>query len=318
MADILITGGAGFIGSHMARRRVRAGADVHVIIRPGSEAARLHDIREQITVHEVDLADADALAACLARVSPRSVHHFAAVTRPPTDLSPVDSAVFAEQDVTNLFNLVRAMADAPRPPDAFIRAGTIAEYGISPTPYREDAREGPVTSYGAAMLAGTQHLHALKGRLPFPCLTARLALVYGPGQATSFFIPYVAERLVRGEPAVIQNPNDRRDLIHIDDVLDGFDRLEERMPLEADVLNLCTGVAPRMGDVAAIILRECGGEPHLLQTGEAGARGGAKNLVSCPETCARVIDWRARIRLEEGLARLVGDLRSERRGPPRA
>lgn len=305
MADVLITGGAGFIGSHFARHSLARGASVHVTIRPRRAAERLADIRSDITLHEVDLADADAIAALMARLSPKRVFHFATITRPPKDLSPVDAAVFAERDVSNLLNLVRAMAQAPRPPETFVRAGSLAEYGAAPTPYREDAREAPVTSYGAAALAGTQHLHALQSGLPFPLVTARLALVYGPGQSPSFLIPSMIEHFVQGESFTIQNPDDRRDLIHIDDVLDGLKRLAERLPLETDVVNLCTGQAPRMADVAEIILGETGASRELLRFGEAGAWGGVSHLQGSPDLAARLLDWRFRVGFDEGMRRLV-------------
>ena len=311
MADVLITGGAGLIGSHFARHSLARGANVHVTIRPRSAAGRLADIRADITLHEVDLADADAIAALMARLLPKRVFHFATITRPPKDLSPVDAAIFVERDVSNLLNLVRAMAQVPRPPETFVRAGSLAEYGAAPTPYREDAREAPVTSYGAAALAGTQHLHALKSRLPFPLVTARLALVYGPGQSPSFLIPSMIEQFLGGEPFTIQNPDDRRDLIHIFDVLDGLERLAERLPLGTDVVNLCTGQAPRMADVAEIILGETGASRDLLRFGEAAAWGGASHLQGSPDLAARLLDWRPKVNLVEGMRRQVSFMKSQ-------
>lgn len=311
MADVLITGGAGLIGSHFARHSLARGANVHVTVRRHSAAERLADIRADITLHEVDLADADAIAAMMAWLLPKRVFHFATTTRPPKDLSPVDAAIFVERDVSNLLNLVRAMAQAPRSPETFVRAGSLAEYGTAPTPYREDRREAPVTSYGAAALASTQHLHALQSRLPFPLVTARLALVYGPGQSTSFLIPSMIERFLRGEPVTLQNPNDRRDLIYIDDVLDGLERLAERLPLETDVINLCTGQAPRMADVAEIILEETGASRDLLRFGEAGAWGGASHLQGSPDLAARLLDWRSKVDLVEGVRRQVSFMKSQ-------
>ena len=312
MADILITGGAGFIGSHFARHSLARGANVHVTVRPHSAAERLADIRADITVHEVDLADADAIAALIARVLPRRVFHFATISRPPKHLSPVDAAIFVERDVSNLLNLVRAMAQVSRPPEIFVRAGSLAEYGAAPTPYREHGREAPVTSYGAAALASTKHLHVLKSHLPFPLVSARLALVYGPGQSPNFLIPFMIERFLRGEPVTLQNPDDRRDLIHIDDVLDGLERLAERLPLETDVVNLCTGQAPRMADVAETILEETGASRDLIRFGEAGAWGGASHLQGSPDLAARLLDWRSKVDLVEGLRRQVSFMKSHK------
>lgn len=311
MADVLITGGAGLIGSHFARRCLANGADVHVTVRPHSVVERLADIRSRITIHEVDLSEADAIAALIVGLMPRRVFHFGTITRPPNDLSPVDAAMYVERDVVNLLNLVRAMALATRPPEAFIRAGSLAEYGTAQTPFREDGREAPVTPYGAAALAITQYLHALKSSLPFPLVSARLALVYGPGQSPSFLIPAMIEQFLIGEPVTLQNPDDRRDLIYIDDVLDGLERLAERLPLETDVVNLCTGHAPRMADVAEIILSETGASRDLLRFGEAGAWVGASHLLGSPDLAARLLDWRSQVEIAEGIRRQVSFMKSQ-------
>ena len=119
------------------------------------------------------------------------------------------------------------------------------------------------------------------------------------------------ERFLRGEPVTLQNPDDCRDLIHIDDVVDGLERLAERLPLETDVVNLCTGQAPRMADVAEIILDETGASRDLIRFGEASAWGGVSHLQGSPDLAARLLDWRSKVDLVEGLRRQVSFMKSQ-------
>ncbi len=310
MADILITGGTGFIGSELAKRLVERGDRVHILTRPTSSLDRLQGAPEKALVtHSVDMGDAAALSAGLSAINPQRVFHLASMTRPPTTMTPFEQSIAFEQDVLNLLRLVEALAAMKRPPEAFIRAGTLAEYGAAPIPYREEAREQPLTGYGASMVSGTQHLFALKSHLPFPVISARLALVYGPRQSTGFLIPLMIERCLKGETVVLRNPSEQRDLIYIDDVIDAFETLSAAMPLETDIINICTGVAPAMGDVARLVAEAADADPSLIQTGDALVAGGAAHLVGSPERAQSLLGWRARTTIEKGIQKTVALIR---------
>ncbi len=305
MAEILITGGAGFIGSFLTRRYLDRGDNVHVIVRPHSSIERLPENCSHLFIHRIDLADRCAVDICLGEVRPERVFHLAAETRPPVDENVVEAARIAETDVLNLLTLLSSLAATKTPPKAFIRAGSMAEYGSALVPYLETARERPVSSYGAAMLSGTQHLHSLRDRLPFPVVTARLSLIYGPTQSTQFLIPLMIERCMKGQPITIQNPGDRRDLMYVDDVIDAIESLSDAMPLAMDVINLCTGIAPTMTEVASLVVKETGASPSLIQYGVANVRSSVAHLCGSPDLADVTLNWRASISLAEGIRRSV-------------
>ena len=84
-----------------------------------------------------------------------------------------------------------------------IRAGSLAEYGLAPLPTREEAREEPVTVYGASLVAATHFVGALQSRLPFSVATARLALVYGPSQSIDYLVPLLITRCLAGKNSIV-------------------------------------------------------------------------------------------------------------------
>ncbi|NNC52173.1 MAG: NAD-dependent epimerase/dehydratase family protein, partial [Erythrobacter sp.] len=218
----LVTGAAGFIGSHLCRRLLDEGAQVHALVRPGTGLERIASIADRLVIHRADLADRNTLASCLAQAEPHIVYHLATPTRFAGNDPVANAAASVETIVEPLITLVGALADAPRPPENFVRTGTIAEYGNVALPYREERREAPVTPYGTAMLAGTHYLALLQDDLAFPSVTARLALTYGEGQSSDFLVPALFEACQRGRSIRLQRPDDRRDLIHIDDVIDAL------------------------------------------------------------------------------------------------
>src|SRR3546814_4992508 len=98
------------------------------------------------------------------------------------------------------------MAEQDRPPRAVVRTGSIAEYGTGPLPYREDQHEEPETPYAVTHVIGTEQLRRLASILPFPVVTVRLALVYGPGQSEDFLIPAMIRRCLEGQPLTVRHP----------------------------------------------------------------------------------------------------------------
>lgn len=302
MARILITGGNGFIGAELVRRCVARGDEVTVLVRPESDVTRLSGCFGDLRCHRVRLVDRDALAGVFAAARPETVFHLAATTRFETDpaLGDLDRAV--ECNVTPLFRVVQAAATAAEPPKRFIRTGTIAEYGEIEAPFSEAAREAPTSVYGAAQVAGTQFLCALRARLPFPAVTARLALTYGPGQSQEFMVPGTIRALLSGAQAELRRPADRRDLIHVDDAVSGLLAVEAGAETCPPVINIASGHHHSILSVAFLIARRLGRDVDALLL---GAQDEEVTLCCDPALAAKTLGWAAKIGLETGLERTV-------------
>ena len=151
----------------------------------------------------------------------------------------------------------------------------------------------------------------LRGRVPFALVTARLALTYGAGQSERFLLPVLIERCLAGEPLMIARPYDRRDLMHVDDAVAGLLRLAAR-PL-APVVNLATGIAPTMVEVAARVCALTGAHPQLIDVGPRNPPGGILDFRGSGALARRLLDWVPEVALDDGLARTV-DWHRARRG----
>ncbi|MBP1886768.1 NAD-dependent epimerase/dehydratase family protein [Sinorhizobium mexicanum] len=305
MSRILITGGAGFIGAHLAKVCVAAGHEVHVVLRPGSDDERLRPLGDDIVRHGFDLQSEAALKHCLSEVQPDRIFHLAA--RPRRRESPdfADAAEGVREHLQTLVSLLGAAATTRRPPAVFIRSGSLAEYGLAPAPYHETSRETPVTTYGAELAAATHLIGGLQTRLPFPVITARLALVYGPSQATDYLMPSLIRRCLTGEPSIVRHPRDRRDLLYIDDVVDALLRLgESRLP-GPTIVNIASTIAPTMREVAQMVVEQTGADPRLIEYGADDQSSGIVDLRGSADKAHELIGWRAHIPLVEGVARTV-------------
>ena len=287
----LVTGAAGFIGSHLVRRLVALGAKVDVLVRQSSSLDRLADCRSKVRLHYADLRDEAATREALASAKPEFVFHFASPSRGANsaDLEPTRKSI--EDILKPLIGLVDAATALQTPPRAFFRSGTIAEYGTVALPYRERQRENPITAYGAAMLAGTHYLEMLQRNLPFRAITARLALTYGSGQSDEFLIPQLVDACLEGRRIEIKRPDDRRDLIHVDDVVSAFLAFAETRNVRSHVINVATGSAPSMREVAAEVIAATKCDPGLVEQ-HRSPPGEAINELRCDTSLASRILYR--------------------------
>lgn len=255
-------------------------------------------------MHRLELADRSALDACFAAVVPIDVFHLGVATR--LDVQPgLEDGVESVGDLGNMMTLLAAATSARQPPRMFLRSGSIAEYGPAAAAAVEGQREAPKTPYAASLAAGTHYLQMLQPRLPFRGVTARLALVYGAGQSQAFFIPQTIDRLEKGQTVTLRRPDDRRDLIHVDDAIDGLLALADGSQLRGVAINIATGVAPTMHEVARMIARAMHADPRLVQIAADAAAGTQTTLVASPALAGAQIGWRARTPIAEGLRQLV-------------
>jgi nucleoside-diphosphate-sugar epimerase len=300
MSTILITGAAGFIGSHLTAACVAGGHEVHVILRPASSARRLRPLGAALTRHYLDLRSEDDLRDCIRNTAPEIVFHLAGEPR-RAKTPDFQDAVAAGEDVQCMVRLLRILSSARWPPRVFIRSGSLAEYGAAETPYSEDMREQPLTAYGAGMVAGTHFAAVLQPRLPFRIATARLALVYGPDQSTDYLIPFLIERCLDGLPSAVHRPDDRRDLIHVDDAVAGLLRLAEVELPGAAIVNLASGVAPSMRDVTKLVTEAAGASPDIVKMASEQPANGAALLLGSAERARALLGWTARTPIADGI-----------------
>jgi UDP-glucose 4-epimerase len=308
----LLTGASGFIGSHLARRLVSAGAEVHALLRPGTLPRRLDDVCPRVNAWMGDVTDYRSVLDCCRAARPEVVVHLAgdtAVRHFDRGWKAVERSVAV--NLLGTLNMLRAAAESGAPVSAFVRAGGLEEYGTAKTPFDEDMRERPSSPYSASQVAGTHYTQMLQQHLGFAVVTLRPALVYGPDQSADFLVPSLIASCLRGAPFAMTAGMQRRELVYIDDVVDAFARAATRPGLAGAVLNIGPGVEYTIREVAETIA-ELVGVPGLLRIGASPERAGnLQRLVARNERARTLLGWQPTVALRDGLQRTVAWYRSQ-------
>jgi UDP-glucose 4-epimerase len=292
----LVTGGAGFIGSHLCRHLLAAGARVTAV--DSMKYAKERDF----PIQRFTLGSDDIGALPLAGVD--GIFHLAAEKHNQSLATP-DALLRANIDGT--YQLLTAAARAGVHKVVF--SSSLYAYGrLAGPPMSEDEVPEPHTLYGITKLTG-EHLVAHARRLGLPGAVLRYFFVYGPEQYPGMGYKSVIvanfERLLAGQPALVHGDGTQAlDYIYIDDVV-----AATVLAMERDAegpLNVGSGVATTIADLTARMCALTGGSAvHGPADWTAGS-----SRVGRTERIQAALDWQPRIGLDEGLARTLGWLRS--------
>jgi UDP-glucose 4-epimerase len=213
MARILVTGGAGFIGSHVVERLVAAGEDVVVL--DNLSRGRREWLPLAAELHRLDLRDGLALRRALPAIAPEIVVHLAAMHYIPAVEDAPELA--ADINVTGTKALLDALGAIP--PKLFLFASTAAVYPDRPGPIDESCEPAPIDLYGTTKLEGERLVEEFAERTGTHPITVRVFNVIGVRETNPHVVPEVIGQLRRGDlPLRIGNLTPRRDYTDVRDV----------------------------------------------------------------------------------------------------
>jgi CDP-6-deoxy-D-xylo-4-hexulose-3-dehydrase len=295
---ILVTGGTGFIGSHLVRRLVHEGAEVTVLI-PDTAYERIQDVLRNVALREIDICTDGAVRETMRLVSPEIVFHLAAVGVTDPFVEP-EAALRVNLDGT--INVVRAAAEVGV--QRIIHTGTSYEYGDLASRGQLD----PISPYAASKAAAWAFCRMYHRTMGWPIVCLRLFQVYGPGQRGTL-IPSAIEAGVTGDIFATTPGEQIRDWIYIDDVVEAYLHAVMVPEIDGETFDIGTGVGTSVQEVVEQIFEhfDTAGRPDI---GTLPYRPGEVwRLVADPEPAAEKLGWRAQVPLNEGLERTLADHR---------
>lgn len=309
---VLVTGASGFLGSHATEKLVSQGAHVHAFIRDSSTTERLENVKDRIAIHRGDVTGYASLRQCFQSSRPAIVFHLAgdaSARRSEGGWDAVERSIGV--NLLGTMNILKAASEIDCV-KSIVRVGGLEEYGRSATPFREENRERPVSAYSAAQVSATHFCQALQPDLPFQVVTIRPALIYGPRQALRFFVPQLIESCLSRNDFDMTDGTQSRDLVYVDDVIEGLMLAGIAGDLRAAVINLATGEEHAVAEIANQIVRLTGATIEVRRGTRPTSHSDLRHLVGSTDHAAQALGWRARTSFSEGLARTVRWHQSQR------
>jgi UDP-glucose 4-epimerase len=247
----LLSGASGFVGANLARRLLAEGHEVHLLLRANHNSWRVREIRDQVTVHQVDLGDRVGVEQAVAAARPDWIFHLAAHGAYP-DQQDVDQMIAT--NVQGTANFLRAAERAGV--GVFVNSGSSSEYGYKDHAPSEDEWLEPNSHYAVTKSAATHLCRLAAQRAGSRIVTLRLYSAYGPYEDPRRLVPTLIVQGLAGQLPPLVNPDVARDYVNVDDICEAF-LLAAATPDQEPgaVYNVGTGVQTTIAEIVAVARR---------------------------------------------------------------
>jgi nucleoside-diphosphate-sugar epimerase len=309
MSCYLVTGGAGFIGSHLAAELACRGERVRVVDNLSTGRRGNLDVAPGAEFIEGDLADL-AVARRAAEGMDFVLHQAAIPSVPRSVQDPITSN---RSNIDATLNILVAARDAGV--KRLVYAGSSSAYGDTPTlPKHEEMPTAPLSPYALQKLVGEQYCQMFTRLYAFETVTVRYFNVFGPRQDPSSpysgVISLFISALVDGRPPTIYGDGEQtRDFTYVDNVVDGVLRACSAPGAAGHTMNVATGGRVSL-NVLFAELRDLTGASVEPVYREARA-GDVKHSQADISRARRVLGYEPTVRFEEGLKRTLEWYRSQ-------
>lgn len=306
---ILVTGGAGFIGSTVVDALIAHSHDVYVIDDLSSgKLSNLESARREaggdhgVTFHRYDIAS-EAIGDLLQQVKPAVVVHMAA--QPSVPASVADPVYDAQVNVVGLLRILDACVAADTEKFVFAASGGTIYGPQDDLPVKETAIGRPISPYGITKRAAEDYLRFYRSEYDLDFMSLALANVYGPRQdphGEAGVVAIFAEKLVRGEVPMIHGTGEQtRDFIFVDDVADAF--VKACTKGSGETCNISTGIETTINELFLIMAERAGFDGDANRGPER--QGDVFRNALDPAKASDVLGWKPWTTLDDGLAKTV-------------
>ena len=297
----LVTGGAGFIGSHIAAALLESGARVRVIdnLSTGYEK-NIKAIGSDVDFVRGDVGDEQALNKVLSDVE--LIFHEAAIPSVPRSVDRPTETHQASVDAT--FKLLLAARD--HKVRRVIYAASSSAYGDQPDlPKREDMRPAPLSPYAVAKLVGEYYCQVFTRVYGLETVSLRYFNVFGPrqdptSQYSGVISRFMSALLTGTQPVIYGDGEHSRDFTYISNVIDANLRAAESASAVGEIMNIANGQRTTLNELLEV-MKAVTGKSKVTARYEAPRAGDVRDSLADLTRARELLRYEPRVSLEEGL-----------------
>ncbi len=304
----LVTGGAGFIGSHLVDRLLKEG--IEVVVLDNLQGGRLKNISQHLGKKNLCFVRGDIRDSRLVRNLVRGVdaiiHQAARVSVPESIKDPV---LTNDVNANGTLNLLKASVESDI--KRFVYASSCAVYGDAKVmPIKENCLPKPTSPYGASKLAAENYVQVFHKVFRLETVCLRYFNVYGARQINNYYSGVITQfinRLAKNLPLVIFGDGEQcRDFVHVQDVVEANMLALRIKGVEGETFNIATGVAITINQLASTLL-EITNKSCLKVVHSKPRKGDVKHSVGDISKAQKKLHYSVKFSLREGLKELVED-----------
>ncbi len=292
---VFITGGGGFIGSHLVRRLLSIGARVSILVRENSDLWKIRDVEKDLEIFHCDIQDKNMVEKIIKSIKPDIVYHLAAYG---VNSKKNDYYKALNINVNGAVNVIKPLIYTGC--EKVIYIGSSSEYGASKDPRDEKNALYPLNIYGSTKAAGTIVMHQIARENDIGIITIRPFGLFGEREEQHKIFSYIIGSILKGKEVKLTACEQFRDYLYVENLVDAM-ILAAESDVKNEIFNIGTGKVKKLKYYVEKIFEIIGTNQKPLY-GQLGSR---INDMWCPEPDVNkiktVLEWEQRVSLDEGL-----------------
>ncbi len=302
MTKIVVTGGAGFIGSATIAEFQKYGHDIHVIDDLSFGSREFLTIPD-VCFHQLDILNEHGLKEVIHKIDPDWIIHLAAIHFIPyCNQHPFKSSNINIQGTINVLNAAKSLKNLER----MFFASTAAVYPICDYATPETQQTNPLDIYGLSKLAGEHLMNEFYLQTSIPTVVCRFFNAFGPNETNLHLIPEIQRQVNSGLRTIeLGNLQPKRDFIHTYDMAKAILLLLNKFDSGIDVFNLGSGQEYSVIDVVKEFENQLGEEIAIKVDQSRVRKVERMHLLADISKLKAFINWEPEISLSEGIKTLI-------------
>lgn len=297
--NILITGGLGFIGANIAMSLIHRDQNVNIVTLSKRNMWRVNQNTDSANLIEMDVTNKNQVIDTFKKIKPDIIIHnsvFGAYHEKDQD------KIFGV-NLTGLINIVNSYVETQA--DLLLNTSSISEYGVKNSPFKETDQLNPLGDYAISKAAATMFCESTRKSTKRNILTTRIANPYGPLERPQDLIPYLILHRINDAEVQLNNPNNVRDFIYIDDVVEAYWQIICSYDnVSSSIFNVATGVETTIGKLVELVGNIVPGNGRVKakwNTNEPRIKDVASHYSASIERIQNELKWRPKNNIKDGI-----------------
>lgn len=290
---ILLTGGTGFIGSHLLGKLLNLNKKVILLKRSFSNTWRISEFTDNknLVIKDVDKVKLNDI---FNQFDIEGIFHLAAFSLRVHKSNFVKEMIRSNIEFSTLL-LENSINNNTK---FFVNTGSFFEYDLSNSPIYENSKLKPFNLYGSTKIAFENVLKFYSDNYALNCQTLKLFTPYGPKDDVNKIIPYLIINSIKKDDIIIKSPNKKLDFVYVNDIVDSYITTMNNISKlkEYNSFNIGTGIGTTIADVLGII------ENNLGKNINVSYENVEDDQVWCSnEKIKNMLNWESKTKLDEGI-----------------